>query len=99
MTNTQETIIPITYDHIPSRNQFEVGPPEQLYHYTNLNGASGIISSKSIWLTKLEYLNDTTELKHGLSLFVRCCENAKRTISDARKIELLDQEEKIGVRS
>lgn len=91
MTNPQETIIPITYNHIPSRNQFEVDPPEQLYHYTSLNGASGIMSSKSIWLTKLEYLNDTTELKHGLSLVAHCCENAKRTISDARKIELLDQ--------
>jgi hypothetical protein len=91
MTNAQETIIPITYDHIPSRSQFEVDPPEQLYHYTSLNGASGIISSKSIWLTKLEYLNDTTELKHGLSLFARCCENAQRTIRDVKKLELLDQ--------
>ena len=48
---------------------FADDPPEYLYHYTDLNGASGIITSKSLWLTKFHYLNDTSELYYGIKLF------------------------------
>jgi hypothetical protein len=35
--------------------------PEFLYHYTNQDGLLGIVSSGSLWATRMTYLNDATE--------------------------------------
>lgn len=53
---------------IEGKNLFAVTPPEFLYHYTNYNGANGIITSKSFRLTKMSYLNDLSELRHAIKL-------------------------------
>lgn len=45
--------------------------PESLYHYTNVNGLTGILSSESIWATNARYLNDTSELNYGRMLVSR----------------------------
>jgi hypothetical protein len=42
--------------------------PETLYHYTSANGLMGIIESKKIWTTKIQYLNDKSELELALDL-------------------------------
>lgn len=42
--------------------------PLKLYHYTSAEGLLGIISSKSIWATTLNYLNDSKEFEYGLDL-------------------------------
>ena len=47
----------------------ETPPPSALYHYTNSSGLMGILSSKKIWTTKLQYLNDSSELELALSYF------------------------------
>ena len=39
----------------------------RLYHYTNMHGLVGIVKSKSIWCTKIQYLNDASEYEHGFS--------------------------------
>lgn len=39
-----------------------------LYHYTNAEGLIGIIKSRSIWHTHYGFLNDPTELRHGIHL-------------------------------
>ena len=36
--------------------------PKILYHYTTMDGLKGIIASKSLWATKIQYLNDASEL-------------------------------------
>lgn len=43
--------------------------PEELFHYTSLEGAKAIIESKSLRLTKYTYLNDTSEFRHSVDLF------------------------------
>lgn len=48
---------------------FAVEPPELLYHYTTIGGAYGILSSDSLWMTKVRYLNDTSELEIGITTF------------------------------
>jgi hypothetical protein len=42
---------------------FSQDVPELLYHYTNMTGLMGIIKSRQIWTTKIQYLNDKSELK------------------------------------
>jgi hypothetical protein len=39
-----------------------------LYHYTDANGLKGIIENQEIWFTDFRYLNDPSELVHGMAL-------------------------------
>jgi hypothetical protein len=39
-----------------------------LYHYTDANGLKGIIENDEIWFTDYRYLNDPSELRHGVLL-------------------------------
>src|SRR5271165_6893085 len=43
-------------------------PPEALYHYTNQDGLIGIMKTKQLWATKVQYLNDTTEFNLAINL-------------------------------
>ena len=43
-------------------------PPESLYHYTSQSGLLGILNSKSIWASKIQYLNDATEFEYTISI-------------------------------
>ena len=61
--------IPILIRDLPSHELFMCNPPEVLFHYTNYEGAKGIIESHSLWLTKVAYLNDKSELKLAIDLF------------------------------
>ncbi|HEX7964953.1 MAG TPA: DUF2971 domain-containing protein [Gammaproteobacteria bacterium] len=47
---------------------FSERPPETLYHYTTQSGLLGILESESIWLTHTQYLNDSKEFVHALSI-------------------------------
>ena len=84
-----EVKIPIKHMDLKSYAVFASDPPDILHHYTDLNGASGIISSKSLRLTKLSYLNDTSELKHGISMFQGHAEKTASKIADTEKREFL----------
>ena len=42
--------------------------PHVLYHYTSADGLIGRLSSKSIWLTDLRYMNDLSELQYSKAL-------------------------------
>ncbi|MCA1326397.1 DUF2971 domain-containing protein [Herbaspirillum sp. alder98] len=44
---------------------------DTLYHYTSLNGITGILGSRSIWATHTSFLNDSSEFFHGLSFAKR----------------------------
>ena len=55
-------------------------PPERLYHYTTADGLLGILESRTVWATHINYLNDKHELHHAekvLSLELR--ERAERS--------------------
>jgi len=39
-----------------------------LYHYTDLRGFNGVLTSGQIWFTDYRHLNDKTELMHGIAL-------------------------------
>jgi hypothetical protein len=46
----------------------EQRPSRFVYHYTSAQGLIGIIKSKSLWASSMQYSNDRTELKHAVSL-------------------------------
>ena len=54
-----------------------------LFHYTNLEGLKGIISSRSIWLTHSSTLNDPSELEYGKNLILSILENFKSNESNS----------------
>ncbi|MGA2879427.1 MAG: DUF2971 domain-containing protein [Bryobacteraceae bacterium] len=45
-----------------------VTPPATLWHYTTHPGLLGIIQGKSLWATKIHYLNDSSEFSYALGL-------------------------------
>lgn len=55
-----------------------------LYHYTDLNGLTGILQNKGFWLSEAKYLNDKEELYNGCNLTIELIEsliNKKRYLS------------------
>jgi hypothetical protein len=45
-------------------------PSGSLYHYTSQSGCVGIIESRTIWATKIQYLNDSEELAYSTKLLL-----------------------------
>ncbi|HEX7043290.1 MAG TPA: DUF2971 domain-containing protein [Burkholderiales bacterium] len=80
--------LPLSYRDIDGWEYFAVEPPEWLYHYTTLTNAGHIFKSKSLWLTKIQYLNDETELKIAITCFRRAIEAAIEIEPDEGKREL-----------
>jgi hypothetical protein len=67
MNGTSDTLI--SPRDLAARHLFAVEPPELLFHYTTITGAFGILSSDALWMTKIRYLNDTSELELGITTF------------------------------
>ncbi len=85
----EEIRIPINWSDLESYSLFGNEPPKVLYHYTDLNGARGIIDSKSLHLTKIQYLNDYSELNHAINEFRVVADGIYQKIQDSEKKELL----------
>ena len=45
--------------------------PKYFYHYTDINGAYGILNSETLWASQIQYLNDYREVKHAYDVFAR----------------------------
>lgn len=60
--------------------------PKIIYHYTTQDGLLGILNCSSLWATKIQYLNDASELVESLR------------IADAKLAELERQFEAEGVK-
>ena len=41
---------------------------KSIYHYTTLGALNSIIENKELWLTDYEYLNDASEIRHGVEI-------------------------------
>lgn len=42
--------------------------PDEIFHYSSAQGLMGIIDTSSLWATDTRFLNDKTELVHGLGI-------------------------------
>lgn len=56
-------------------------PPSVIYHYTDLSGFLGMITTGKIWATHVSRLNDTSEHHHGIKVVADCVRNAMPTSS------------------
>jgi hypothetical protein len=74
---------PITMDNLRSRPEFEREPPEALFHYTDFDGVAGILATRSLWLSKISTLNDTSEIHLAVEQFkARAAQAAERLAPD-----------------
>jgi hypothetical protein len=68
--------------------------PNILYHYTTQEGLKGILSEKSLWATKIQYLNDASELTRPLdtahSILEKISENKDNKNVNVLKEMILD---------
>jgi hypothetical protein len=53
-------------------------PPEILYHYTSQSGLIGMLNSRSIWASKIHFLNDSREFTLALDLARQVLETRMR---------------------
>jgi hypothetical protein len=50
-------------------------PLDGLYHYTKLAGLEGILSTRRLWLTRYDYLDDKLEIKHAHTEAIKLIQN------------------------
>jgi hypothetical protein len=49
--------------------QLSSATPSVLYHYTDTKGFMGIISKNTLWSTRIDFLNDSSEIPYARQLF------------------------------
>lgn len=50
-----------------------------LYHYTNVSAIHSILSNRSLWFTDLRYLNDSNELRDGVTFLLQSLDKLRAT--------------------
>ncbi|MGZ9066712.1 MAG: hypothetical protein ACXW2I_15450, partial [Burkholderiales bacterium] len=85
-----DTILISPRDLAAVRHLFAIEPPELLFHYTTIAGAYGILSSDALWMTKIRYLNDTSELEIGIGTFREVLDELLRSPAPSDELELLE---------
>jgi len=68
----------------------ETRPPARLYHYTSQSGLLGILKSKTLWATRIQYLSDASEFRYTLKLWAEATQERQQlvTASDAGNSDL-----------
>ncbi|WP_416826265.1 DUF2971 domain-containing protein [Ectobacillus polymachus] len=65
---------------------------DTLYHYTNLEGLLGIIETPGFWATHIQYMNDSKEYLHGLSLCNDIIKEITNQVSsNNKKVQFLEK--------
>ncbi len=65
-------------------------PETTLYHYTSLDGFMGIVQSKAIRATKIQYLSDASEFAYAFGLLVDEVRALRGRVSGDKAKEFLD---------
>lgn len=61
----------------------DLRPPKRLYHYTTQRGLLGILKSKTLWATRIQYLNDSSEFGYTLPLWTKAVEVRQRRLRES----------------
>lgn len=90
MTINQSALDKIVKNIYESNKDWHNEVPFPLYHYTSAEGLTGILSTRSLWLTDLRYMNDLSELQYSRSLFLKQIEDFLKltSINDVQRIFL-----------
>jgi len=70
--------------------------PKLLYHYTDTRGFMGIVSNHELWASRIDFLNDTSELSYSRNLLKARLDHFRRQLKDAEEMRLLDWLEASG---
>jgi len=70
----------LSVDKLPSRRLFQRKPPKHLFHYTDLEAVKGIMTSRSLWLSKFTSTNDISEIKLAIEHFQAFVEKEARDV-------------------
>ena len=89
-------VAPLSFRSLPSQRLFAQAIPDALFHYTTLEGAHGILTSKQIWLTKIQHLNDAAELRYALDLFRMRAQDWPGDLPRATRDFLLETAHRLG---
>jgi Protein of unknown function (DUF2971) len=68
-------------------------PRKELFHYTSMEGLKGVISGRTLWASNIEFLNDSSEFRHGETVLQRIVKSRKRSAKGDRR-EFFNQLEK-----
>jgi hypothetical protein len=58
--------------------------PRPLWHYTTASGLEGILSSRSLWASDVQYMNDASELSYAEGLIADEVRNVFKAATDSR---------------
>jgi DUF2971 family protein len=72
----------LSIDRLPSRRLFLRKPPRHLFHYTDLEAVKGILTSKSLWLSKFTSTNDISEIRLAIQHFQAFVEKEARDVGE-----------------
>ena len=72
----------LSIDRLPSRKLFLRKPPRLLFHYTDLEAVKGILTSKSLWLSKFTSTNDISEIRLAIQHFQAFVGKEARDVGD-----------------
>lgn len=61
-------------ENIPTSRSNDGENEPVVFHYTSFFGLTGITTSKSLWCSKIQYLNDSRELLDGLDRLAHACQ-------------------------
>lgn len=68
--------------------------PNTIYHYTNMQGLSGIIDSKEFWLTDHSYMNDSREIEYGLDIVRAAVKDLSSNPKYSQRLRIIEKWEK-----
>ncbi len=68
-TSMDKTLAVLSEAFVASLVERQQNPPELLFHYTNSAGMRGILDSSRLWATNFRFLNDSSEVAYGVTLF------------------------------
>ncbi len=71
--------------------QLQGETPELLNHYTDISGLIGICSSRSLWGTHLQFMNDASDLAHAWKLMLSVLADTRALAQSPAQIELIDE--------
>ena len=86
---------PLAVDRLATRPLFEAQPPLELFHYTDLDGIAGILTSRYLWLSKISTLNDTSEINLGVHHFKVFAQEAAPSLATDEGKLLLEAAEQL----
>lgn len=62
---------------------------ETLYHYTSAQGLLGILKDRRIWASKIQYLNDSQELRLALEIAREILEGKRSGGAESRDVDVM----------